>query len=78
MRNNEKYAYYTVGIPRNSELHKQLLAESQEIGVSTQTIIKLRLKGQSPTPCKVEVEPAQEEEIIDLSNAAEALDSWDD
>lgn len=80
-RDTEKYAYYTVGILKGSELHRRLLAEAEQLGKRHVPLtINLWLRGYlklSDPPCKVECpSDRQEEPTVDLSNAAEASDYW--
>ena len=82
MRDTHKYAYYTVGIRKGSELHRRLLAEAQELGQRhVPLVIKLKLQESLPqsSPCKGDALPSVPvQEEIDLSNASAALDSWED
>ena len=89
MRDTKKYAYYTVGIPRGSDLHNALLADAQELGNRyVPLMIRLWLKdhfqskyGDVPT-ISPQQDPAsiiaEEQLSIDLSNAELALDEWED
>lgn len=42
-RNREKNAYFTVGIPLESEVYRALKAEAQETGVSIPQLLAVRL-----------------------------------
>lgn len=76
MRDAKKYVYYTVGILRNSPLHKDLIQEAEELGkkqVPTMIAIWLRdfrlIKGKSPMALPPVVEP-----VADIKPTIEPVD----
>lgn len=83
-RDTNKYAYYTVGILKGSELHKRLLAEAEELGsrhvpLTIHLWLREHAKLAPIHPARGDLKIAQQEEsTVDLSNASEALDHWED
>jgi len=88
MRDTKKYVYYTVGILRDSPLHKELIQEAEELGkkqVPTMIAIWLRdfrlLRKRIPSEsisltCVPDKPEPIEEYHIDLSNAEEADEAF--
>lgn len=86
MRDTKKYVYYTVGILRDSPLHKELIQEAEELGkkqVPTMIAIWLRdfriLRNKSTVPTtqvSIPDNPPTIDFEVDLSNAEEADDAF--
>ncbi len=90
-RDTERYAYFTVGIPRDSETYQKLLQDAQETGKqdAIASLLTVRIADfyklttttlttrAVPSPEQVE-EPEEETTHLDLAaiNANAALDEW--
>ncbi len=91
-RDNSKYAYYTIGILRDSETHRAILRDAEEhntkqiptiIGIRISEYYRLRSQGLPVVPFSPSPEITKEIEAdIDhtaaIDNAKASLNAWDD
>jgi purine nucleoside permease len=88
-RNTEKNAPFVITIPRDSQMYRELMRDSQETGISIPKLVVLRCadwyrrESQGVTPLAVDVQstsqPDNEEDENTsqmAANADAALDAW--
>jgi hypothetical protein len=83
-RDPERYAYFTVALPRTSQTLQKLLAEAEEAGINPARLIALRVsdwyKGRARSITEVPPTNGNRDvacvEDIAAQNADAALDEW--